>query len=240
MYYYENPYYFDQDPNDASYYYPEYQSEETVSAKTKINVADTNNIKTTENIENFHIKISTKPPKLADALCRIKLNVLDSNDDTDSMQVNVEDTDKNLINYVDSLTDEIYRIAKLNKPNENSDTITVSDLSATLSASELIDITEQTYPVPSISTETVHSALELESTGSPQKLTEQEELNFVKVLIVVADYGLPLTLLDLRILVNEYLLKNNKAFIFNGKLPGEWWARAFIERHRDKLTIRSV
>ncbi|CAG5025364.1 unnamed protein product [Parnassius apollo] len=89
----------------------------------------------TENIENFHINISTKPPNLADTLSRIKLKALDSNDDTDSMQVNIDDTDKNLKNYVESLTE-------LNKPNENSDTITASELSATLSASDPIDITE--------------------------------------------------------------------------------------------------
>ncbi|CAG4993884.1 unnamed protein product [Parnassius apollo] len=63
MYYYENPHYFDQYPNDASYCYPEWQSEETVSAETETNAADTNDIKTTENIENFHIYASTKPPK---------------------------------------------------------------------------------------------------------------------------------------------------------------------------------
>lgn len=76
--------------------------------------------------------------------------------------------------------------------------------------------------------------------GPPQRLSEQEELDFVKVLVIVADFGTPLSLMELRVLVHEYLLKNNKAHIFDGKPPEEWWARAFIERHRDKLTMRSV
>lgn len=76
--------------------------------------------------------------------------------------------------------------------------------------------------------------------GPPQRLSEQEELDFVKVLVVVADFGTPLSLMELRVLVHEYLLKNNKAHIFDGKPPEEWWARAFIERHRDKLTMISV
>lgn len=99
---------------------------------------------------------------------------------------------------------------------------------------------EKTYGIPRRTIERKAKKIHMKKPGPPQRLTEEEEFNFVKILIVVADYGAPLTLMDLRILVNEYLVKNNKAHIFDGKLPGEWWARAFIERHRDKLTVRSV
>lgn len=40
--------------------------------------------------------------------------------------------------------------------------------------------------------------------GPPFKLTPNEELKFVKVLIVASEYGAPLTQLDLRVVVYEY------------------------------------
>ncbi|KAJ8710650.1 hypothetical protein PYW08_009165 [Mythimna loreyi] len=55
--------------------------------------------------------------------------------------------------------------------------------------------------------------------GPPQKLSEEEQLNFVKVLIAASDFGAPLSLMDLRILVHEYLVKNNRTYAFDGKLP---------------------
>lgn len=99
---------------------------------------------------------------------------------------------------------------------------------------------EKQFNIPRRTIERKVHKLHMKNPGAQQKLTEEQELKFVKVLIVVADFGAPLTLLDLRLLVHEYLLKNNKAYIFDGKPPGEWWARSFIERHRDKLTLRSV
>lgn len=99
---------------------------------------------------------------------------------------------------------------------------------------------EKMYGIPRRTIERKVKKMHLNKPGAPQRLTEEEELNFVKVLIIVADFGAPLNLMDLRVLVHEYLLKNNKAYIFKGNPPGEWWARAFIERHRDKLTTRSV
>lgn len=99
---------------------------------------------------------------------------------------------------------------------------------------------EKQFSIPRRTIERKVMKIHMKRPGPPLKLTEEEELNFVKVLIVSSDYGAPLNLMDLRILVNEYLLKNNKVEVFDGKLPGEWWARSFIERHRDKLTFRSV
>nr|XP_034827094.1 uncharacterized protein LOC117984578 [Maniola hyperantus] len=60
--------------------------------------------------------------------------------------------------------------------------------------------------------------------GCPTRLTDQEEDETIKVLIAAADYGSPLTLLDLRIVVYRYLEGNGRLSIFNNKLPGKKWA----------------
>lgn len=76
--------------------------------------------------------------------------------------------------------------------------------------------------------------------GPPFRLTPEEEMDFVKVLIVASEYGAPLTQLDLRLVVYNYLKKNNKGDVFDDKLPGEWWVKNFIERHRDQLSMRAI
>lgn len=43
--------------------------------------------------------------------------------------------------------------------------------------------------------------------GCPTRLTDQEEANIIKVLFAAAEYGSPLTLLDLRMVVYRYYLK---------------------------------
>ncbi|XP_045762976.1 uncharacterized protein LOC123865787 [Maniola jurtina] len=73
--------------------------------------------------------------------------------------------------------------------------------------------------------------------GCPTRLTTQEENQLIKALVAAADYGCPLTLLDLRLMVHNYLEKNNRD-IFNGKLPGPKWAYGFLKRHRHQLSLR--
>lgn len=71
----------------------------------------------------------------------------------------------------------------------------------------------------------------------PTRLTAKEENDIIKVLIAAADFGSPLTALDLWIMVHKYLQKNGRD-IFNGKMPGEKWAYGFIKRHRNLLSLR--
>lgn len=99
---------------------------------------------------------------------------------------------------------------------------------------------ENVFGIPRRTIERKIKNLHMNKPGPPQKLSELEHLNFVKVLILASDFGAPLSLMDLRILVHEHLLKNNKTDLFNGNLLSEWRARNFIERHRDKLTVRAV
>ncbi|XP_060804831.1 uncharacterized protein LOC132904249 [Amyelois transitella] len=99
---------------------------------------------------------------------------------------------------------------------------------------------EKTFSIPRRTIEKKVKKKHSDKPGPPFKLSPEEELNFVKVLIVASDYGAPLTQLDLRILVHEYLKKNNRSDIFHDKMPGEWWVKNFIERYRDKLSLRAV
>lgn len=57
--------------------------------------------------------------------------------------------------------------------------------------------------------------------GTPTKLNEKEEKKIVIVFITSANYGHPLTKLELRIVVHDYLVKNGKKDLFNKKNPGE-------------------
>ncbi|XP_049876484.1 uncharacterized protein LOC126374068 [Pectinophora gossypiella] len=67
--------------------------------------------------------------------------------------------------------------------------------------------------------------------GRPTELSTEEEKHIAKVVDVSAEFGCPLTLLDLRIVVHNYLIKTGKLSLFKGKMPGERWAREFLTRH---------
>ncbi|CAG9120015.1 unnamed protein product [Plutella xylostella] len=100
----------------------------------------------------------------ADALSRIKVNALTSDDDAMSMQVNIDDKEKRLQDHINDLTKNIEDCS--NKPQRHdSSTITISDSSATITGSEEPD----NYPVRSLSShsQTIHSAEDLESFGIP-------------------------------------------------------------------------
>lgn len=63
--------------------------------------------------------------------------------------------------------------------------------------------------------------------GPRFRLSSDEENQFVKVLIAAGDFGCPLSQLDFKLTVWDYLKKNNKTYIFNDKPPGDWWVRNF-------------
>lgn len=54
--------------------------------------------------------------------------------------------------------------------------------------------------------------------GTPIRLSLEEEKSIVQALIAAGEYGCPLTKLDLRLTVFDYLKKNNRENLFNGKL----------------------
>lgn len=76
--------------------------------------------------------------------------------------------------------------------------------------------------------------------GSPCKLSAETENKIVSALILCGGYGNPLTLMELRLIVHDYLLKNKLSHLFNNKMPGDKCARRFLNRNKNKLTLRST
>lgn len=76
--------------------------------------------------------------------------------------------------------------------------------------------------------------------GRQTKLTVEEEQKFVNVLRAATDVGSPLTELNLRIIVYDYLKKNNRDNLFNGKMPGRHWVKNFLKRHLSQLTTGTI
>lgn len=99
---------------------------------------------------------------------------------------------------------------------------------------------EKQFGIPRRTIENRVKNLHSPKPGPRFRLSEEEELKLVKVLIAAGDYGSPLSQLDFKLVVYDYLKKNNKTYIFNYKSPGDWWIRNFLERHKDKLTLRSI
>lgn len=74
--------------------------------------------------------------------------------------------------------------------------------------------------------------------GRPTKLSIEEERHIADVINLSAEFGSPLTLTDLRIVVHNYLEKNDRLHIFDGKMPGDRWVRSFMTRHN--FTQRAI
>lgn len=122
-------------------------------------------------LQNYDFEIIYKNGKQntnADALSRIKVNAIDSDDEGLSMQVNIDSKDQQLNEYLTELTEQIAEIGK--DKIETSSTITISDSEGTVSASPIsVSNKEPKQMIPSLSSgsETIHSAIDLESDGIP-------------------------------------------------------------------------
>uniref|UniRef100_A0A1Y1KZ51 DDE-1 domain-containing protein n=2 Tax=Photinus pyralis TaxID=7054 RepID=A0A1Y1KZ51_PHOPY len=75
--------------------------------------------------------------------------------------------------------------------------------------------------------------------GRPS-LSQAEERSLVDVLIASAEFGSPMTELDLRMLVRNYLdQKGISLTCFKENLPGRDWVYLFLKRNKTKLTKRT-
>lgn len=76
--------------------------------------------------------------------------------------------------------------------------------------------------------------------GHPLALTEVEERHMVDVVIASAEYGCPLTTLEIRMLVKQYLDSKGVRVLFfpNNNLPSCEWVQAFMRRYKHILTHR--
>lgn len=76
--------------------------------------------------------------------------------------------------------------------------------------------------------------------GAPTALSQVHERQIVDVILTSAEFGSPITALDLRMLVKRTLDKcGKKVAIFNDNLPGKDWCANFLDRHKNRLSKRS-
>uniref|UniRef100_A0A915KMD0 Uncharacterized protein n=1 Tax=Romanomermis culicivorax TaxID=13658 RepID=A0A915KMD0_ROMCU len=75
--------------------------------------------------------------------------------------------------------------------------------------------------------------------GRPTVFTQEEELAFIDVLIKVAEWGFPLSILDLKHIVKGYLDRAGREvenFVENK--PGKELCLSFLKRHENVLSQR--
>jgi hypothetical protein len=79
---------------------------------------------------------------------------------------------------------------------------------------------------------------EIKKHGHPLTFSEEEENQFVKCILTFSEYGFPLDMFDLRMVVKSYLSRIGRIIPhFKNNVPGRDWAISFIHRHK-KLSAR--
>lgn len=74
--------------------------------------------------------------------------------------------------------------------------------------------------------------------GGQTTLTKEEETQFVKAILLSAEWGFPLTELDIRQIVQHYLTRRGRAVRqWKNNLPGTTWIKNFLSRNQ-VLTVR--
>lgn len=77
--------------------------------------------------------------------------------------------------------------------------------------------------------------------GRPTVLTEKEEEAIVSHVLVCADWGFPMNMFELRMIIRSYLnFAKKKISQFANNLPGPDFALSFLNRNRDKFRLRTV
>ena len=75
--------------------------------------------------------------------------------------------------------------------------------------------------------------------GHPTVFSEAEEKSLVKFIQTVGDWGFPLTLLDLKFVIKNYLDRAGRHVkCFKTNFPGSEWANTFLKRHYVELSQR--
>lgn len=78
-----------------------------------------------------------------------------------------------------------------------------------------------------------------QNVGTPTVLSLAEERHFVDLLVAAAEYGSPLTMLDLRVIVKNYLNSCGRTEKkFEDNIPGKDWCYLFLNRHKRLLSQR--
>ena len=69
--------------------------------------------------------------------------------------------------------------------------------------------------------------------GRPCELTEDEENLLTGRIKLMGDWGFPLTMIDVRKLVQDYLNTSGKRSMWLDNYPGKDWAYGFVKRRKD-------
>lgn len=99
---------------------------------------------------------------------------------------------------------------------------------------------EKLYGIPRRTILNKVNNLHRDKPGPPFRLSDEEEMEFVEMLVAAGDSGCPFSKLQLRTAVYKFLKKNNRTSIFKDKLPGSCWVNSFLDRHKDRLPLNSV
>lgn len=96
----------------------------------------------------------------------------------------------------------------------------------------------QAYNIPKSTIKNKLKNVFSKTPGRPTVLLEAEEKSFVEHIFKMAEFGFPLTEVDLRFIVKGYLDKTGRMIPqFKNNLPGTDWVKAFRKRNRG-LTVR--
>lgn len=69
--------------------------------------------------------------------------------------------------------------------------------------------------------------------GKPKIFTEEEENAFEAHITALSEYGFPLTALDLKMIIKNYLASQGRVVkIFKDNIPGKDWLASFLSRHQ--------
>ncbi|KAF2890218.1 hypothetical protein ILUMI_15955 [Ignelater luminosus] len=75
--------------------------------------------------------------------------------------------------------------------------------------------------------------------GRPSVFNEETENTIARCIAMCADWGFPLTTLDIRLIVKSYMDQHGYTKSrFKNNLPGYDWVKAFIRKHKDTLIHR--
>ncbi|KAF4517677.1 hypothetical protein B566_EDAN004971 [Ephemera danica] len=75
--------------------------------------------------------------------------------------------------------------------------------------------------------------------GGQTALAREEELAIIDSILIAADWGHPLSLLDLRLYTKAYLDRRNRNVSkFKNNMPGEDWAYSMLCRHKELLASK--
>ena len=77
--------------------------------------------------------------------------------------------------------------------------------------------------------------------GHPTALSKEEETQICEYVVLMADWGFPMSKADLRHFVKDYIERKGitvPEFVEN--LPGNDWAEGFLKRHKEEISVRSA